>query len=81
MNRAAQAHEGAERSRDGAEVVATLAFGRDEATNPYCFRAYCEPFRLLSFALVGVGATGELGEEWEVLAAITALGIWHRNRA
>lgn len=78
MNRAAQAREGAERSRDGAEVVAALAFGRDEVTD-YGLRAY-EAFKLLSFAFVGVGATGELGEEWEVLAAMTALGIWHRNR-
>ncbi|ROV87337.1 hypothetical protein VMCG_10699 [Cytospora schulzeri] len=50
MNRAAQTHEGAERSRDGAEVVAIFSFGRDELTN-YNFRVY-EAFKLLSFAYV-----------------------------
>lgn len=78
MNRAAQTVEGAERSRDGAEVVAVLAYWRDGAMD-YGYTGY-EALKLLSFTFVGAGATAELGEEWALLAVMTALGIWHRNR-
>lgn len=79
LDRTAQARDGAERSRDGAEVVAAFSFIRDEAVEYDALRVR-EAFRLLSFVFVGVGAAGELGEEWEVLAVVTALGIWHRKR-
>lgn len=78
LNRTSRSYAGIERSRDGAEVVAAFAFGKDEPRNR-TFQAF-EAYRLLSFAFVGGGATGELGEEWEVLAVMTALGIWHRKR-
>ncbi|KUI54580.1 hypothetical protein VP1G_01962 [Cytospora mali] len=69
MNRAARTLEGAERSR----ALSARGMAR----------------RWLLRLLLGImgcrstdtgGGTGELGEEWEALAVITALGIWHRNK-
>lgn len=53
---------------DGNEVVAVAANYTMSMSKSFCF------------AFVGSGATGVLGERWAVMAVITALGIWDKER-
>lgn len=59
---------GGSQSRDGREVVAVWADARMSLS------------KILNFRFVGTGATGGLGERWAVMAVITALRIWDRER-
>lgn len=60
------------------EVVALMAYGGDGERA--CGQMVHRALRLLSFTFVGTGATSQLGEEWTLLAVMTALSVWHRNR-
>jgi hypothetical protein len=59
---------GGPRTSDGKEVVAAWSNARMSMT------------KQLSFQFMGSGATGALGERWAVMAVITALRIWDRER-
>ncbi|KAJ9149388.1 hypothetical protein NKR23_g4301 [Pleurostoma richardsiae] len=53
---------------DGLEVVAVWV------------KAAMSLSKVLKFEFTGVGATGDLGERWAVMAVMTALGIWDHDR-
>lgn len=55
-------------SRDGNEVVAVFAAPPLSVT------------KKLAFQFVGAGETGEFGERWAVMAVISALGIWEKEK-
>ncbi|KAH6657400.1 hypothetical protein BKA67DRAFT_655674 [Truncatella angustata] len=64
----AQSVGGGSRSTDKKEVVAVWA------------GASMSVSKILNFRFVGSGATGVLGERWAVMAVITALRIWDKER-
>ncbi|KAH8648576.1 hypothetical protein BX600DRAFT_442862 [Xylariales sp. PMI_506] len=66
--RLAASGSGASRSSDGKEVVAVWANASMSAT------------KILNFEFLGSGATGVLGERWAIMAVITALRIWDKER-
>lgn len=59
---------GGARSSDGKEVVAVWAWASGSLT------------KKLKFQFLGSGANGVLGERWAIMAVITALRIWDRER-
>lgn len=63
------------------EVVAIAGWPRPPAGGRMLptWTAASEPNRLFTLRFQGRGATGELGDGWEVLAIVTWLGLWHRR--
>ncbi|KAM0808331.1 hypothetical protein AB5N19_08674 [Seiridium cardinale] len=59
---------GGSQSSDGKEVVAVWSNARMSMS------------KILNFRFLGSGATGVLGERWAVMAVITALRIWDKER-
>ncbi|OTA91379.1 hypothetical protein M434DRAFT_397217 [Hypoxylon sp. CO27-5] len=59
---------GGARASDGKEVVAVWAWASGSLT------------KKLKFQFLGSGANGVLGERWAIMAVITALRIWDRER-
>ncbi|KAH8906626.1 hypothetical protein BR93DRAFT_625981 [Coniochaeta sp. PMI_546] len=53
---------------DAKEVVAVFTEGTVSLTKKFCFK------------FTGAGETGALGERWAVMAVISAMAIWEKNR-